>query len=76
MLAGSRVRDSTGKLINADDVRGTNPPLGNARLSQPLVRDSLGVKRVSSKNQTGAAGGADKEGVVKPLKQVVDRVAN
>lgn len=76
MFAGTRVRDSTGKLINADQVRGTNPAIGNARLSQPLVRDSVGVKRVSSQNQTGAAGGADRKGVVQPLKEVVDRVAN
>jgi hypothetical protein len=74
--SGSRVHDSSGKLITADDVLSTNPPIGNARLSQPLVRDSLGVKRVSSQNQTGAAGGADKKGVVEPLKEVVDRVAN
>jgi hypothetical protein len=74
--SGSRVRDSTGKLITADDVRGTNPAIGNARLSQPLVRDSLGVKRAGSQNQTGAAGGADRKGVIEPLKEVVDRVAN
>jgi hypothetical protein len=48
----------------ADELRGSGaPPLGSARLSRPLVRDSLGQLRPASTNQTGAAGGGDQGGV-------------
>lgn len=48
----------------ADKARGSvTTPGGNARLSRPLVRDSLGQLRPQAVNQTGAAGGGQKKGV-------------
>ncbi|KAF8072583.1 HOC1 [Scenedesmus sp. PABB004] len=71
--ASGRVRDSAGVLRNADDLRGPEAlPVGNARLSRPLVRDSLGVRRDGATNETGAAG-AGGRGLAK---RVADKLAN
>lgn len=60
----------------ADDVKGSRAPgLGNARLSRPLVRDSLGQLRPASTNQTGAAGGSDVRGV-KLAKKAADKASS
>jgi hypothetical protein len=60
----------------ADEVKGTPARgIGNARLSRPLVRDSLGQLRPASTNQTGAAGGSDARGV-KLAKKAVDKASS
>lgn len=70
------VNDSAGRKVAADEVRGSSaPPLGNARLSRPLVRDSLGQLRPQSVNQTGAAGGGDRAGV-KMAKKAASKIAD
>lgn len=60
----------------ADDaVRATpTPGRGNSRLSQPLVRDSLGRLRPSAVNDTGAAGG-DQRGAKMAINKAVARVS-
>lgn len=71
--SGKTVNDSAGVKRVADDVRGSKAPgIGNARLSRPLVRDSLGQLRPASTNQTGAAGGGDSRGV-KMAKKAADK---
>lgn len=57
-------------------MRGSQAPApGNARLSRPLVRDSLGQLRPKSVNNTGAAGGGDKGGV-KMAKKAAAKVSD
>ena len=74
--SGKYINDAAGVRRVADDVTGTRAPgIGNARLSRPLVRDSLGQLRPASTNQTGAAGGSDSRGV-KLAKKAVDKAAN
>jgi len=70
------VNDAAGNKVSADEVRGSSAPaLGNARLSRPLVRDSLGQLRPKSVNDTGAAGGGDKGGV-KMAKKAASKIAD
>ena len=73
---GTYVNDATGRRVASDDARGSSAPaLGNARLSRPLVRDSLGLLRPASTNQTGAAGGGQAGGV-KMAKKAAGKVAD
>lgn len=81
--SGATINDSAGVKRVADEVRGSPaPPAGNARLSRPLVRDSLGQLRPMAVNQTGAAGGGEKRGVKMAKKaagkagEIVDSVSS
>lgn len=73
---GKTVNDAAGVKRVSDEVRGSSAPgIGNARLSRPLVRDSLGQLRPASTNQTGAAGGGEARGV-KMAKQTAGKIAD
>jgi hypothetical protein len=76
--AEGAAEDAVGKVKRASSDLQGSLPAGNARLSRPLVRDSLGQLRPQAVNGTGAAGGNQrgaKMAVKKAVNEAVEQVS-